>query len=87
MELWCRSDVTLQRLEGLVLHGLLCAWTTAEERWLPGNEDAPSPPEGYIMSFAHFHEPILIMLLSKETIAIGAWVSCSPTSYTQELFP
>ena len=56
MEPWCRSDVTLQRLEGLVRRGLLCPQTAAEEWRLPGNEDAPSPPEGYVVSFAHFHE-------------------------------
>ena len=27
MELWCCSEISLQRLEGLVRHGLLCAWT------------------------------------------------------------
>ena len=32
-------------------------------------------------------ELILIMLVSKETIATGAWVSRSPSSYTQSLFP
>ena len=56
MEPWCCSDITLQRLEGLVHHGLLYAWTTAEEWWLPDDEDTPSPLDGYIMSFAHFHE-------------------------------
>ena len=56
MEPWCRSDVTLQRLESLVRRGLLCVWTTAEEWWLPSNEDASSPPDGYVVSFAHFHE-------------------------------
>ena len=56
MEPWCRSDITLQRLEGLVHRGLLCTRAVAEEWWLPGNEDAPSPPDGYIVSFAHFHE-------------------------------
>ena len=56
MEPWCRSNVTLQRLEGLVRSGLLCARTVAEEWRLPGNEDASSPPEGYVVSFAHFHE-------------------------------
>ena len=56
MELWCCSDITLQRLEGLVRRGLLCARTAAEEWWLPSNKDTPLPPEGYIMSFTHFHE-------------------------------
>ena len=56
MELWCRSDITPQRLEGLVRHGLLCLLTAAEEWRLPGDEDEPSPPKGYVVSFARFHE-------------------------------
>jgi len=32
-------------------------------------------------------EPILIMLVSKDTVATRAYVSYSPTSYTQSLFP
>ena len=56
MEPWCRSDITLQCLEGLVCRGLLCLRTAAEEWRLPGNEDAPSPPEGYVVSFPRFHE-------------------------------
>ena len=43
-------------LDGLVHHGLLCVWTTAKEWRLPSNEDVPSPPKGYIVSFAHFYE-------------------------------
>ena len=30
--------------------------TTTEEWLLPGDEDAPPPPDGYVVSFAHFHE-------------------------------
>ena len=56
MEPWCCSDITLQCLEGLVRHDLLCTRTTTEEWWLPGGEDEPSPPKGYVVSFAHFHE-------------------------------
>ena len=56
MEPWCRSDITLQRLEGLVHCGLLCPLTAVEEWRLPSNEDEPSPPKGYMVSFAHFHE-------------------------------
>ena len=56
MEPWCKSDITLQRLEGLIRHGLLCPLTAAKEWWLPGNEDEPLPPEGYVVSFDHFHE-------------------------------
>ena len=56
MEPWCRSDITIQRLEGLVRRGLLCAQTAVEEWRLPSNEDVPSPPKGYVVSFAHFYE-------------------------------
>ena len=56
MEPWCRFDITLQCLEGLVRRGLLRPLTTNEEWRLPGNEDVPSPLEGYVVSFAHFHE-------------------------------
>ena len=56
MKPWCHSDITLLHLEGIVHRGLLCTWTATEEGRLPGNEDAPSPPEGYVVSFARFHE-------------------------------
>ena len=56
MEPWCRSSITPQCLEGLVRCGLLHLLSTVEELQLPGDEDAPSPPDGYVVSFAHFHE-------------------------------
>ena len=56
MEPWCRSSITPQRLEGLVRCGLLRPLTAAKEWRLPGDEDEPLPPKGYVMSFAHFHE-------------------------------
>ena len=56
MDPWCHSDITFQRMEGLVRRGLLHTRTLAEEWLLPGEEDLPSPPDGYIVSFAHFHE-------------------------------
>ena len=56
MDLWCCSDITFQRMEGLVHHGLLHAQTAAEEWLLPGEEDLPSPPNCYVVLFAHFHE-------------------------------
>ena len=56
MESWCRSDITLQRLEGLIHRGLLYPRTATEEWQLPSNEDVPSPPKGYVVSFARFHE-------------------------------
>ena len=43
-------------MEGLVRRGLLHVRTLVEEWLLPGNEDSPSPPDGYVVSFAHFHE-------------------------------
>ena len=43
-------------MEGLVHRGLLRAWTSVEEWLLPGKEDMPSSPDGYVVSFAHFHE-------------------------------
>ena len=55
MDPWCHSDITFQRMEGLIHHGLLRVWTSAE--WLlPGEEDLPSPSDSYVVSFAHFHE-------------------------------
>ena len=56
MEPWCRSDITPQRLEGLVRRGLLCSLTAVKEWQLPGDEDEPSLLEGYVVSFALFHE-------------------------------
>ena len=56
MDPWCCSDITFQRMEGLVHRGLLCAWTSAEEWLLPSEEDLPSPLDSYVVSFAHFHE-------------------------------
>ena len=43
-------------MEGLVRRGLLRVQTLAEEWLLPSEEDLPSPPNGYIVSFTHFHE-------------------------------
>jgi len=45
MDMWCCFDITSQRIECLVRRGLLCAQTSAEE-W----------PDGYVVSFTHFHE-------------------------------
>ena len=51
MDLWCHFDITFQRIKGLVHRGLLRAWTAAEEWLLPGEEDVPLPPDGYVVSF------------------------------------
>ena len=56
MDPWCRSNITFQRMEGLIHRSLLQAWTSIEEWLLPSDKDLPSPPIGYVVSFAHFHE-------------------------------
>ena len=43
-------------MEGLVKKSLLCARTVANEWIVPGGEDVPSQPDGYIVSFIPFHE-------------------------------
>ena len=43
-------------MEGLVHRVLLHVWTSANEWLLPSEEDLPSQPNGYVVSFAHFHE-------------------------------
>ena len=55
MDQWCRSDITFQRMEGLVRRGLLHVRTMAEEWLLLGEEDVSSPLDGYVVSFTHFH--------------------------------
>ena len=61
METWYRSDVTHARMEGLVKHGLLCGRTDAMEWLMPSHEDALAPPDGYVVSFAPFHERRLMI--------------------------
>ena len=56
MDPWCHSDITFQRMEGLVHRGLLRAPTSAEEWLLSSNEDLLSSSGSYVVSFTHFHE-------------------------------
>ena len=56
MESWFRSDFFHARMEGLVKKGLLRARTAVMEWIIPGGEDVPSPPAGYVVSFVPFHE-------------------------------
>ena len=56
MDPWCRSDITFQHMEGLIRRGILHVRTSPEEWLLPGEEDLSSPPDSYVVSFAHFHE-------------------------------
>ena len=43
-------------MEGLIRRDLLRARTSAEEWLLPSNKDSLSLSDGYVVSFAHFHE-------------------------------
>ena len=56
MDLGYKSNISRQHLEGLIRRGLLCPLTASVEWRLPGEEGEPEPPEGYVVSFAHFHE-------------------------------
>ena len=56
MESWYRSDVTYAHMEGLVKRGLLHRRTELVEWLVPGREEVPAPPDGYVVSFTPFHE-------------------------------
>jgi len=56
MELWGRSSITSRCLEGLIRRGHLRPLFAGQEWLLPGDEGEPVPPEGYVISFAIFHE-------------------------------
>jgi hypothetical protein len=43
-------------MEGLIKKGLLHVRVNGDEWVVPGNEDGPVVPDGYIVSFMHFHE-------------------------------
>jgi len=49
MEPWTHSDVLCVRMEGLVKKGLLCPRTMVNEWIVPGGEDVPPPPDGYVV--------------------------------------
>ena len=53
---WTPSRCTVGSLEALVARGLLMPRTDAMEWLVPGNEALPAPPDGYVVSFRHFHE-------------------------------
>ena len=56
MESWYRFDVTHVRMEGLVKRGLLRGRTEAVEWLVPGREEVSAPLDGYVVSFAPFHQ-------------------------------
>jgi hypothetical protein len=58
MDLWGRSSFSEKIASWLFEDGFLRPVTNATRpEWIvPGNEDEPNPPVGYVVSFAHFHE-------------------------------
>jgi hypothetical protein len=52
-------------MEGLVKKGLLHARVTRVKWLIPGNEDWLVLPDGYVISFLHFHERELSSLPHK----------------------
>ena len=56
MSNWQRASTTSGQLERLVVAGMLPAHSEAAEWLLPGLEDFPQPPAGYVVSFVTFHE-------------------------------
>jgi len=56
MDSWHNFDVTYACMEGLVKRGLLRGRTDAAEWLVPGREEGPAPPDGYIISFVLFHK-------------------------------
>ena len=56
MSNWQRASTTPAQLERLVTAGMLPARSEAAEWLLPGLEDFPRLPAGYVVSFVAFHE-------------------------------
>jgi hypothetical protein len=56
MESWYHFDITHTCMEGLVKCGLLRTRTEVMEWLVPGREEAPTPPNGYVVSFMPFDE-------------------------------
>jgi hypothetical protein len=47
-------------MEGLVKKGLLHTRVRGDKWIIPGNKDDPLVPDGYVVSFMHFHERGLV---------------------------
>ena len=56
MDSWHHSDVTYACMEGLIKHGLLLGRTDVVEWLVPSHKEALASPDGYVISFALFHE-------------------------------
>jgi hypothetical protein len=55
-------------MEGLVKKGLLHVRVMGDEWIVPGNEDESVVPDGYIVSFMHFHECRLASLPTSSSV-------------------
>src|SRR5688500_10539461 len=53
---WARTSFGTSRADGLTRKSLLCERTERGEWQFPKMEEVPSPPAGYVVSFAHSHE-------------------------------
>ena len=56
MSNWQHASTTRAQLERLIAAGMLPTCSEAAEWLLPGLEDFPRPPAGYVFSFVAFHE-------------------------------
>jgi hypothetical protein len=59
MDLWNRLDCNHARMEGLINRGLLRARSATHEWIVPDDHDFSAPPDGYVVSFVHFHDRAL----------------------------
>jgi hypothetical protein len=60
MKSWCRSDIINARTESLIKRSLLPTRTKVLEWVVPSDEDVPTPPDGYVISFIPFHKRGLV---------------------------
>jgi hypothetical protein len=56
MAMWDRLDCTSEHMGDLIQCGLIRSWITVGEWELPQGDEYLTPPLGYVVSFAHFHE-------------------------------
>jgi hypothetical protein len=55
MDPWSCFDIRHSRMEGFIKMGLLHAGS-GDEWIILSNEDEPMVPDGYVVSFVHFHK-------------------------------
>ena len=79
MESWYCSNITHACMEDLVKRGLLRRRTDVVEWLVPGHEEVPVPPDGYVVSFAPFHERGLVI---PPTRSFGGCCTTTKSSYS-----